>query len=402
MDLPGPYAEAVVVAAGSSRRMGGGDKLQLALAGRPLLAWTLEALAAARSVRGLVLVAAPERVAELAAAPWVRAVRAQVVAGGARRQASVAAGVAATSAEIVLVHDGARPLVSPRLVDVVAAAAREHGAAIPVRPVAETLKRLTEGRVGATVDRAGLAAAQTPQAARRELLLAALERHAAEEPDAPEFTDEAALLEANGVAVAAVPGEAENLKVTVPEDLRLAEALLTARLGPSRTLLGEDSHPFGPADGLILCGVRIPEAPRLHGHSDGDAALHAVADALLGAAGAGDLGQRFPAGDPATKGADSAELLRTVVREVALAGWRPCAADLLIEGARPRFGAPRLEAMRAALAELLGLAPGAVSVRASSGNLDGPTGAGRSIAARALVGVLRASGGGPGATAGDP
>ncbi|MGZ6329203.1 MAG: 2-C-methyl-D-erythritol 2,4-cyclodiphosphate synthase, partial [Candidatus Limnocylindrales bacterium] len=111
---------------------------------------------------------------------------------------------------------------------------------------------------------------------------------------------------------------------------------------------------------------------------------------------------RFPAGDPATKGADSAELLRTVVREVALAGWRPCAADLLIEGARPRFGAPRLEAMREALAELLGLAPGAVSVRASSGNLDGPTGAGRSIAARALVGVLRASGGGAEATAGDP
>jgi 2-C-methyl-D-erythritol 2,4-cyclodiphosphate synthase len=163
---------------------------------------------------------------------------------------------------------------------------------------------------------------------------------------------------------------------------------LAARRGPPRVALGEDSHPFGPGDGLALGGIVIPEAPRLHGHSDGDAALHAVADALLGAAGLPDLGRRFPAADEATRGIASSELLATVVADVAAAGWRPSRLDLIIEAARPRLGAERLDAMRDALAAQLGLDPQAVSVRASTGNLDGAPGAGRSIAARALVAVV--------------
>jgi 2-C-methyl-D-erythritol 4-phosphate cytidylyltransferase/2-C-methyl-D-erythritol 2,4-cyclodiphosphate synthase len=389
MARPGAFAEAVVVAAGSSRRMGGADKLRLPLAGRPMLGWALEALAAAPLVRGLILVVAPGRVAEFEGFSWVRRTRARVVAGGERRQASVAAGVAVATAEVVLVHDGARPLVTSSLVEAVALAAREHGAAIPVRALAETLKRSTAGRIAGTVERTGLALAQTPQGARLELLREALARTGAERPDAPEYTDEAALLEAAGIAVAAVPGEAANLKVTTPDDLALAEAVLAARYGPPRVALGEDSHPFGPGDGLALGGILIPEAPRLHGHSDGDAALHAVADALLGAAGLGDLGRRFPAGDAATRGVASGELLAAVLADVAVAGWRPNRLDLLIEGARPRLGPERLEAMRALLAARLELDPEAVSVRASTGNLDGAAGAGRSIEARALVTVTR-------------
>jgi len=379
--------DAIIVAAGASRRMGGIDKLHAPLLGRALLAWTIDAVAAAGSVRRVVVVAPPDGVEAMAAEPWLQAHGAVVVAGGSRRQASVAAGLAATDAPVVLVHDGARPLVSPGLVDRVAAATAEHGAAIPVRPLAETVKRLEAGVVAGTVERAGLVTAQTPQGARRELLLAAFAAHA---PDGPEeFTDEAALLEASGTRVVTVPGDADNLKVTTPDDLERAAAILAHRLGPPRVGQGRDSHPFGPQDGLALGGIVIAAAPRLHGHSDGDVALHAVADALLGATGQGDLGRTFPAGDPSTRGADSRELLAAIVRRIGALGWRPAGLDLLIVGARPRLGAERLDAMRDAIARLLDLAPEAVSVRASSGNLDGPEGAGRSIAAQTLATVVR-------------
>jgi 2-C-methyl-D-erythritol 4-phosphate cytidylyltransferase/2-C-methyl-D-erythritol 2,4-cyclodiphosphate synthase len=381
------FADAVVVAAGASRRMGGADKMGALLGGRPLLAWTLEAIAAASSVRRIVVVTAPERVADLAAASWLRDLAAAVIPGGARRQESVAAGVAEVDAEVVLVHDGARPLVSPALVDRVALAARAFGAAIPVRAVAETVKRVEDGLVVGTVSRAGLATAQTPQGIRRDLLLGALAAHPATSGD--EYTDEAALLEAAGVPVMTVEGDADNLKVTESADLVRAEAILAGRQGLPRVGHGRDSHPFGPGDGLALGGITIAEAPRLHGHSDGDVALHAVADALLGASGSGDLGRLFPAGDAATEGIASSRLLTDVVARLAEAGWRPRQVDLLIVAARPRLGGARLEAMRDAIAGLVGLTRDAVSVRASSGNLDGPEGTGRSISATALVTVMR-------------
>jgi len=386
MDANG-FADAIVVAAGASRRMGGTDKMGAPLAGRPLLAWTLEAIAGSSAVRHIVVVAAPERVAGLAAADWMRDLHARVVPGGARRQESVAAGVAEVDAEVVLVHDGARPLVSSALVDRVAVAARTFGAAIPVRPIAETVKRVEDGFVGGTVPRAGLVTAQTPQGVRRELLLEVLAARPASGAD--EYTDEAALLEAAGIPVAIVEGEADNLKITEAGDLARAEAIIEGRYGPLRVGHGRDSHPFGPGEGLALGGIVIAEAPRLHGHSDGDVAIHAVADALLGAIGAGDLGRLFPAGEASTAGIASGLLLADAVVRAAEAGWRPRQLDLLIVGARPRLGGARLDAMRDVLAGLLGLAPEAVSVRASTGNLDGPEGAGRSVSATALVSVLR-------------
>jgi len=282
----------------------------------------------------------------------------------------------------VLVHDGARPLVTPALVGAVAAAVSRHGAAIPVVPVAETLKRVEDGRVAGTVDRAGLAAAQTPQGARRGLLLEAFDRFPPDGPDT--FTDEAALLEACRIPVHAIPGEPANLKVTLPDDLRRVEHALAPVA--ARTGFGHDSHPFGPGTGLRLGGVEIAGAPRLAGHSDGDVALHAVADALLGAAGLGDLGRLFPADARTPRGIASDELLREVVARLAAAGLAPASVDVVVIGARPRLG-DRLDAMRDAIAALLGLDPGTVNVKASSGNLSGDEGAGRSIAARAVATV---------------
>lgn len=391
-------ADAIVVAAGRSERMGGRDKLAAEIAGRPLLAWTLDAIAAAPEVGRIVLAAPAERLAELATAPWLADKVVAVVAGGARRQESVAAGVerldeldgfdAANPAgpeggRVVLVHDGARPLVSPHLVGAVARAAARHGAAIPVLPVAETLKRILDGRVAETIDRAGVGAAQTPQGVRRDLLRRALRERPAAGPDT--FTDEAALLEACRIEVHAIPGEPSNLKVTVPDDLRAVERAL-AGASPARFGTGHDSHPFGPAEPLALGGIEIPGAPRLHGHSDGDVALHAVADALLGAAGLGDLGRLFPADARTPRGVPSRHLLDEVARRVAEAGFRPISVDVTIVGARPRL-AGRLDAMRDAIADLLGVPPAAVNVKASTGNLDGMAGAGRGIAAHAAVAV---------------
>jgi len=372
--------------------MGGVDKLAALVGGRPLLAWTLEALAAARTVRRIVVVTSADRVADVAAAAWPPDPVVAVVAGGNRRQESVAEGLLALdgldsrSGSIVLVHDGARPLVSPALVDAVALAADRHGAAIPGLAVAETLKRVAAGRIIGTVDRSDLVAAQTPQGMRRSVLRRAFRRFP---PDGPaEFTDEAALLEACRIRVHVIPGDPVNLKVTVPDDLRRVESTLASS---ARSGFGADTHPFGPGTGLRLGGIELAEAPRLHGHSDGDVVLHAVADALLGAARLGDLGRLFPADRRTPRGIDSRTLLAMVVDRLAAAGWRPSQVDITIVGARPRLGS-RLDEMSKAIAALLGLDAGRVNVKASTGNLDGATGAGRAIAAQALATILPAGG----------
>ena len=416
--------------------MGGTDKLEAELEGRSVLRWSIEALAAA-GVERMVVVTSPGRIPDLAAAPWLPDAVVAVVAGGERRQESVAAGIAALaeppavekagakvgttpatvgaapvpappSDPVILVHDAARPLVSPALVRAVAQATARYGAAIPVLPVAETLKRLNGERVGATVDRTDVVAAQTPQGVRRSLLERA---YAAFPPDGPEtWTDEASLLEACRIAVHAISGEATNLKVTVPVDLERARAMLDGGLVPGRSVvpddsvvraparsdaraefsapgrvgLGTDSHPFGPGEPLVLGGLTIEGAPRLAGHSDGDVALHAVADALLGAAGLGDLGRLFPADSRTPLGIDSRVLLGAVAEKVRVAGWRPVNVDMTIVAARPRLG-QLLPQMAASIAAILGLDAGAVNVKASTGNLGGSEGAGRSISASAIA-----------------
>lgn len=384
-------ADAIVVAAGSSSRMGGTDKLLADVAGRPLLAWTLAAFEAAPEVGRIVVSTASDGVAALSAAPWLPSKVHAVVAGGDRRQASVAAGLGALADidddRVLLVHDGARPLVSGRVIEEVIRATAAYGAAIPVVPVSETLKRLDGDRVGATLDRAGVVAAQTPQGVRAGLLRAAYRRYP---PDGPEtWTDEASVLEACTIPVHVVDGDPVNLKVTLPADLARVRSVLTGP-GQVRTGIGHDSHPFGPGVGLALGGIVIEAAPRLHGHSDGDVALHAICDALLGAAGLGDLGRLFPAGPATPAGIDSASLLTEVRRRVEAAGWSVGSVDLTILAARPRLGA-HLDAMRSAIAGLLGLGVDAVNVKASTGNLDGSEGAGRTISALAMASLERRS-----------
>jgi 2-C-methyl-D-erythritol 4-phosphate cytidylyltransferase/2-C-methyl-D-erythritol 2,4-cyclodiphosphate synthase len=389
--------DVVVVAAGASRRMAGRDKLAALIGDRPLLAWTLERLAAAAEVRRIVVVTSTERLPEIRRAAWLPASVVDVVAGGARRQESVAAGVERLAREaggsapdrVILVHDGARPLISTELVAAVAEATRRHGAAIPVLALAETVKRIAGDDVVETVDRTDLATAQTPQGIRRDLLERAWASFPAAGPRT--FTDEAGLLEACRIPVHAVPGDPVNIKVTVPDDLDQAAAALLGQ-GPAdgagrpaiRVGFGSDEHPFGPGRSLALAGITIAGSPSLHGHSDGDVALHAIADALLGACGLGDLGRLFPAGPETPRGAASGPMLGTVLARVRAAGYAPTSLDLTIVAARPRL-AEHLDAMRLAVAELLGLAPERVNVKASSGNLEGWQGGGRGISATAVA-----------------
>jgi 2-C-methyl-D-erythritol 4-phosphate cytidylyltransferase/2-C-methyl-D-erythritol 2,4-cyclodiphosphate synthase len=381
----------VVVAAGESRRMGGFDKLEAVIAGRPLLAWTLDRIAAAPLVEAIVLVASANRIDRLRSAAWLPAKLADIVPGGATRHGSVAAGFAAASRlpgrpsnrdGVVLVHDGARPLVTGELIERVAEAAATFGAAIPIVPVAETVKRVSDdGSVLETVDRANLRLAQTPQGATYEVYARAL--GSPEAQGDPEWTDEAALFEACTIAVHAVPGDPANIKVTVPSDLEHVEWLLGG-VSRQRTGFGRDSHSFGPGSPLALGGIAVDGAPRLSGHSDGDVAVHAVADALLGAAGLSDLGRQFPPDERTPAGIASTDLLRSVVDRLREAGARPRSIDVTIVGARPRL-ADWLDAMRSALADLVGLRLDAVSVKASTGNLAGMEGAGRGISAEAIA-----------------
>jgi 2-C-methyl-D-erythritol 2,4-cyclodiphosphate synthase/2-C-methyl-D-erythritol 4-phosphate cytidylyltransferase len=359
-------------------------------------------------------------VAGIRGAAWLPACVVGVVPGASRRQESVAAGVAAArkaaemagfdvptlAAAAVLIHDAARPLASPALVRAVAAATVLHGASIPVLAVPETLKRLEGDRVGETVDRTNVVTAQTPQGVR----LGLIERAYGMLPPADErtWTDEASLLEACRIPVQAIPGEATNLKVTVPADLERAKVMLDAGLVPgtpaasprvesgsgvpavsARVGFGTDGHSFGPGRPLMLGGVRIEGAPRLVGHSDGDAALHAVADALLGGAGLGDLGRVFPADHRTPQGIASGEMLATVAGRVRSAGWQIVSIDLTITAARPRL-AGLLQEMEKAIAAAAGIDSSSVNVKASTGNLAGNEGAGRSISADAIAWLVRA------------
>ena len=397
------HADVVVVAAGSSERFGS-DKLEAIVGDRPLLAWTIDRLASSAQVERIVVVTSAGRIERVRNAPWLSPKVVEVLVGGARRQDSVAAGIAAIGRlvsvapdeavdRVVLVHDGARPVVTAGLVEAVIEAVRIHGAAVPVVSIAETVKRVgADGRILETIDRAGLASAQTPQGATLGAFRRALREQARE--GSREYTDEAALLEACNITVHAIPGEPTNLKVTMPADLARVEALLGARSldgaagqgipAPSRVGYGSDSHPIGPAMGLALGGVVIEQAPRLHGHSDGDVVLHAVADALLGAAGLGDLGRIFPAGPATPAGIVSTELVAEVLRRVTAAGFAVASLDCTIVAGRPRLAA-RLPTIAARIAELLSIDASAVNVKASTGNLDGMEGAGRGVSATVIV-----------------
>ncbi len=376
------YAGAVLVGAGSGRRMGGVRKAFAELAGQPMIARAAGRLAAAEEVAGIVLVLHPEdieRGRELVGGSKVVA----VAPGGARRQDSVAAGLAELPpCEVVLIHDAARPLVEPAVVSKVACVARHGGAALAACPVADTLKRAAGTTVSSTVDRRGLWAAQTPQGFRRDLYAELAARAAA---DGLEVTDDAAVFEHYGRPVELVPSPAANIKITAPEDLRLAEALLAgARGGAMRVGTGYDIHELSPGGKLVLGGLEISSEKGPRAHSDGDVLCHAVMDALLGAAALGDIGRHFPDDDEQYRDARSLELLVQVREKLSAAGFRPVNVDATICLEAPRLGELKAE-MAAEVAAALGLEASAVSVKAGTAEGLGEIGAGRALACQAAA-----------------
>jgi 2-C-methyl-D-erythritol 4-phosphate cytidylyltransferase len=239
-----PFADAIVLAAGSSSRMGTFDKVLSHVLGRPLVAWTVAAVAAAASVRKVILVVRPGQEEAMAAEPWVKDFGAVLVAGGERRQESVAAGVEASDADVVIIHDGARPLATTALVDSVAEAALSTGVALPLVSLSESLRRLRRASIVDWIDRYGLNLAQTPQAISREMLLDAYIAH---DPwGAEAIIDETLLMQMTGATVNAVRGERANIKVTVPEDIEIVTAILAHRIGgravDSRTSAGGEAN----------------------------------------------------------------------------------------------------------------------------------------------------------------
>lgn len=384
-----PRAEAIVAAAGQGERLGApAGKAFVPLLGEPMVVHTLRACEACALLAGIVVVVPQERVADaerLIAAAGLRRVR-QVVAGGESRQASVAAGLGRIDdADIVVVHDGARPMVRPVVIDAVVRAAAETGAASAGIPVRETVKTVQSGEAVRTEDRDRLWIAHTPQAFHAPLLREAHRRASA---DGFRGSDDAVLVERLGRPVRMVEDSPANVKITVPDDLLIAERLLGGRQVTTRTGMGVDAHRLVPGRRLRLGGVEIPYILGLTGHSDADVLLHAVMDALLGAAALGDIGTHFPPDDPAWRDADSLGLLRRVAGMLAEGGWAVAHVDAVVLAEAPRIG-PYASRMREAIAGALGLDPGAVGLKATTTEGMGAIGRGEGITAYAVATIAR-------------
>lgn len=377
---------AIIVAAGSGIRAGGGIPKQYRhVAGQPLLRHAVSRLLAHPAITGISVVINPEcralyddAVAGLPLPP--------PVAGGATRQDSVRAGLEALAADppdIVLIHDAARAFVPAAVIDALVAAFVDAGVdgACPALPQVDSLRRGDGGRFSGSVDREHLWRVQTPQAFRYPAILAAHRAAASGQ------TDEVAIGLAAGLAVAITPGDERAFKVTEPADFAKAQAMTVYS---SRAASGFDVHKFGPNDGscdhVWLCGIKVPHDAGLIGHSDADAGLHALTDALLGTIAAGDIGDHFPPSDERWRGAASDQFLAhagTLVRE---RGGIIDHVDVTLICERPKVG-PHREAMRARIAEILALAIDRVSVKATTTERLGFTGRQEGIAAQAMASV---------------
>ena len=383
---------ALIPAAGRAVRFGGQgvNKVFADLAGRPLLRWTAEALAAHEGIDGLVVVVGAAEVSQCRSALQGVPTLMSIIPGGQTRQESVAIGLytlGGAQDDLVLVHDGARPLVSRDVIGRCLEGAALHGNAVAALPVADTLKAADEAQVvQRTVDREGLWAVQTPQAFRVSTLY---EAHASARDMGWEGTDEASLVEKfTDEPVHLVLGDPANFKVTRPEDLRLAEALLAPRRQETSPMprigFGYDIHPLVEGRRLMLGGVEVPSVRGLDGHSDADVLLHALCDALLGAAGLPDIGHLFPNTDPAYAGISSLKLLAEVVRRLAAEGLTVGNVDLTLIAEAPKI-APYVPRMRDAIAGVLRVAAGQVGIKATTNEGLGSLGRGEGIAAHAVA-----------------
>ena len=375
---------ALVLAAGRGTRFGGTlPKQYLPLGGSSVLRHAVEAFAGHPRIDRVLVTIRPEdretydrALAGLDLLP--------PVAGGAERQDSVRLGLEALAPhrpERVLIHDGARPFPEAAMIDRVLDALDRAPAAIPGLPLGDTIKRVDGEIIAATVDRTGLWRVQTPQGFHFDAILDAHRKAAGQT-----LTDDAAVAEAAGVAPLIVAGGEDNLKVTTTGDLAAAERLIAARLGDVRVGQGFDVHPFGPGEGLMLCGIWVSHNAGVVGHSDADVGLHALTDAVLGAIGAGDIGMHFPPSDAQWRGASSDRFLAHAVGLVRAKGGSVAALDVTIICERPKIG-PHRAAMVERIAAISGIASDRVSVKATTTEKLGFTGRGEGIAAQAVATV---------------
>lgn len=375
---------AVIVAAGSGTRAGPGQAKQWRrVADKPVLRWSVEAFIAAGAT-DIVVVTSPEGALALPNVlenleGW------RAAPGGATRALSVQSGLAALAArpddEPVLIHDAARPFLTRATIEAVLAGLARADGAIPALAVADTLKRAGDSGTLVTTAREGLWRAQTPQAFRRSTLVAAYARWIGE----TEPTDDAQVVEAAGGHVIVTPGDPLLMKLTYPEDLAMADRLAgAARI--TRIGQGFDAHRWGPGHSVWLCGVEIVHDETLIGHSDADAGLHALTDALLGAIGEGDIGDHFPPTDPQWKGAASDKFLIHAAELVRARGGTIINVDVTLICERPKIK-PHRAAMRERLAQILSLPLDRVSVKATTTEQMGFTGRGEGLAAQAVVAV---------------
>lgn len=382
-------AAAIIPAAGSGSRMGLGHPKQYhLLAGIPILVHTVRVFAATPCINRIVVVVPADRVdstLNLMEEHKLSGAHLQVVAGGKRRQDSVKAGLDSLSAgvDIVLVHDGARPLLAADLISRCCEAANQYGAAIAAVPVKDTLKKAgADGRILHTVDRRDLWQAQTPQASRLSLLLDAYDRVGNRD-----VTDEASLLELAGTDVHLVEGSETNIKITRPDDLILAEKIMQNNEPFSGTIRighGYDAHKFALDRALVLGGVTVPHEMGLAGHSDADVLTHALCDAILGALGAGDIGSHFPDSDQEFANIYSIRLLERVVDIAAQRGFVLSNADITVVCQKPKL-APFVAEMREILSRACGVAQGQVNVKATTTEKMGFTGRMEGISSHAVV-----------------
>ncbi len=373
---------AVIVAAGRGLRAGGDlPKQYRQVLGEPAIRSSLIALAGHASISLVQPVIHPDDAALFRAASGGLALL-PAVPGGASRQASVRAGLEAVQShhpELVLVHDAARPFASHALITRAIAAGRASGAAVPVIPVADTVKTVdAAGYVTGTIDRTPMRMVQTPQAFAFAALLDAHRRANAAGRD--DFTDDAALAEWAGLRVSTFEGEAENVKLTTDDDFARAEAMKLSALSDVRTGFGFDVHRFGDGDHVMLGGVRVPHTRGLSGHSDADVVLHALVDAILGALAEGDIGVHFPPTDAQWRGASSDRFLAFAAERVRARGGRIAHLDVTVVCEAPRVG-PHRDAMCARIAEIAGVAIERVGLKATTSEKMGFAGRGEGMAA---------------------
>jgi 2-C-methyl-D-erythritol 4-phosphate cytidylyltransferase/2-C-methyl-D-erythritol 2,4-cyclodiphosphate synthase len=384
-----PRVSLIVVAAGRGARFGGAIPKQYALcAGRPLLCHTLEALTAAHEFCAVTVVIHPDdrRLYETTVGQLSGLASAMLTPpalGGATRQRSVHSGLRAqvgTRPDIVLIHDGARPFPSRKLILRAIEAAEIYGAAVPATPMTDTIKQVdAEGRIVASPERASLRAVQTPQAFRFDRILEAHEKVAR-----ADLTDDAAVIEAAGCAAFVFEGDPDNGKVTTMQDLQDAEARLTSRAMEVRVGQGFDIHAFAPGEGVWLGGVRIPHDRKLEGHSDADVALHAIADAIYGALGEGDIGAHFPPTEPRWRGADSSIFLAHAAERVRTRGGVIAHIDTTLICEAPKIG-PYREVIRARISEIAGIEVARTGLKATTSEGLGFTGRREGIACLATA-----------------